>query len=142
MDILTRIFQKISEKLVLRTLWEVPIREKQSLNSAIIQCIITLRLVFKDDTNEYEVILSHLSVIAFYSLTWCFHSQHFSFKVNNKNTRKRCEICSKITIKTLERHHRLHSGVFIVNFEQINVSWESKPIQNQFHKSIFRKRAA
>ena len=25
------------------------------------------------------------------------------FKVNNKNTRKRCEICLKLTIKTLER---------------------------------------
>ena len=25
------------------------------------------------------------------------------FKVNNKNTRKKCEICSKLTIKTTER---------------------------------------
>ena len=25
------------------------------------------------------------------------------FKVNNRNTRKRCEICSKLTIKTPER---------------------------------------
>ena len=27
--------------------------------------------------------------------------------VNNKNTRKRCEICLKLTIKTPERHHFL-----------------------------------
>ena len=27
----------------------------------------------------------------------------YLFKVNNKNTRKRCEICSKLTIKTPER---------------------------------------
>ena len=27
----------------------------------------------------------------------------YLFKVNNRNTRKRCEICSKLTIKTLER---------------------------------------
>ena len=27
----------------------------------------------------------------------------FLFKVNNRNTRKRCEICSKLTIKTPER---------------------------------------
>ena len=55
------------------------------------------------------------------------------FKVNNRNTRKRCEICSKLTIKTRPR-----SGVFIVNFEhnftpfssvstvdfeQVNVNW-------------------
>ena len=25
------------------------------------------------------------------------------FKFNNKNTRKRCEICSNLTIKTLEK---------------------------------------
>ena len=27
------------------------------------------------------------------------------FKVNNRNTTTRCEICSKLTIKTSERHH-------------------------------------
>ena len=27
------------------------------------------------------------------------------FKVNNRNTRKRCEIYSKLTIKASERHH-------------------------------------
>ena len=30
-----------------------------------------------------------------------------------------CEICSKLTINTLERRHERCSGVFIVNFEQI-----------------------
>ena len=29
----------------------------------------------------------------------------FMFKVNNRNTRTRCEICSKLTIKTPERRH-------------------------------------
>ena len=28
--------------------------------------------------------------------------------------------CSKVTIKTPERRHRRHSGVFIVNFEHIS----------------------
>ena len=28
----------------------------------------------------------------------------YLFKVNNRNTRKRCEIWSKLTIKTPERH--------------------------------------
>ena len=60
------------------------------------------------------------------------------FKVNNRNTRKRCKICSKLTIKTPERHHWRRSGVFIVNFQhisdlfivfllftlnQVNISW-------------------
>ena len=43
----------------------------------------------------------------------------YLFKVNNKNTRKRIEICSKLTIKTPERCHWRLSGVFIVNFEHI-----------------------
>ena len=44
------------------------------------------------------------------------------FKVNNRNSRKRCEICSKLTMKTPERHwrHWRCSGVFIVNFEHIS----------------------
>ena len=37
------------------------------------------------------------------------------FAVNNSNTRKRCEICSKLTIKSPQRR----STVFIVNFEHI-----------------------
>ena len=39
--------------------------------------------------------------------------------VSTRNTRKRYEICSKLTIKTPERRHRCRSGVFIVNFEHI-----------------------
>ena len=39
----------------------------------------------------------------------------YMFKVDNRITRKSCEICSKLTIKTPER-----LGVFIVNFEHIS----------------------
>ena len=42
------------------------------------------------------------------------------FKVNNRNTRTRCEICSLLTIKTPERQQYRPSGVFIVNFEHIS----------------------
>ena len=38
-------------------------------------------------------------------------------KVNNKNIRARCEICSKLSIKTPEWGQWHRSGVFIVNFE-------------------------
>ena len=41
-------------------------------------------------------------------------------KVNNRNTRKRYEICSKLTINTPERHIWRRSGVFFVNFELIS----------------------
>ena len=53
----------------------------------------------------------------------------YMLKVHNKNTRKRCEICSKFTIKTPERLHWLRSGVFIVNFERISI-FSSVPIVN------------
>ena len=43
----------------------------------------------------------------------------YLLKVNNKNTRTRCEICSKLTIKTSERYQWRRSGVFIVNFKHI-----------------------
>ena len=41
-------------------------------------------------------------------------------KVNNRNIRARCEICSELTIKIPERRHWRRSGIFIVNFEQIS----------------------
>ena len=42
------------------------------------------------------------------------------FKVNNRNTRKRCKICVKLTIKPPEQRHWRPSGVFIVKFEHIS----------------------
>ena len=39
----------------------------------------------------------------------------YLFKVNNRNTRKICKICSKLTIKTPERRQWRSSGVFIIN---------------------------
>ena len=43
----------------------------------------------------------------------------YMFKINNRNIRARCEICSKLTIKTPE-----------LNFKQVNAGWE--------HFEIFR----
>ena len=42
------------------------------------------------------------------------------FKVNNRNTRIKCEICSKLTIKTPERRQWRRYGVIIINFEHIS----------------------
>ena len=41
-------------------------------------------------------------------------------KFNNRSTRKRLEICLKLTIKTPERRHLHSSGVFMVTFEHIS----------------------
>ena len=60
----------------------------------------------------------------------------YMFKVNNRNTKTRYEICSKLTIKASERHQWRRcfhcqlwtyftswSSVSIVNFEQVNAGW-------------------
>ena len=44
----------------------------------------------------------------------------YLLKVNNRNTKTRCEICLNLTIKTPERSHWRRSSVFIVNFEHIS----------------------
>ena len=40
----------------------------------------------------------------------------YLLKVNSRNIRTRCEICSKLTIKTLERRQWRSSVIFIVKF--------------------------
>ena len=47
-------------------------------------------------------------------------SRQLHVKVNNRNTRTRCETCSKLTIKIPERRQWRRSGIFIVNFEHIS----------------------
>ena len=44
----------------------------------------------------------------------------YQFKVNKRNTRKRFEVCLKLTIKTPARWHWCCFGAFIVNFEHIS----------------------
>ena len=39
---------------------------------------------------------------------------------NKRNTRKRCEICSMVSIKTLKQRHWRRFGVFTVNLEYIS----------------------
>ena len=43
----------------------------------------------------------------------------YILKISNWNTRKRCEIFSKLTIKTSKRRQWRRSGIFIVKFEPI-----------------------
>ena len=40
-----------------------------------------------------------------YTGNWNYPAGNYMFKVNNRNTRTRCEICSKLTIKIPERCH-------------------------------------
>ena len=73
---------------------------------------------------------------------WCkeysFPANIYLFKFNIRNTARRCKICSKLTIKTLERRqwHRSSvfycqlwtyftpfTSIFIADLEEVNVSW-------------------
>ena len=55
----------------------------------------------------------HLRWLLLNSITYCTcpnfrrvnPAGNYMFKVNNRNTRTRCEICAKLTIKTPERRH-------------------------------------
>ena len=56
---------------------------------------------------------------------------NYMFQVNNRNTRTRREICSKLTIK-YNKYNKITyftpcSSVFIVNFEQVNAGWVLLP---------------
>ena len=82
--------------------------------------------------------LSTLSILSIVSFLHCINIKQFPttnnipaevfvypggnylLKFNNRSTRTRCEICSKLTIKTPKRRHWRRSGVFIVNFEHIS----------------------
>ena len=71
--------------------------------------------------------------------SWRYPANIYLFKVSNRNTRKKCEKCSKLTIKWSDRRLWCPSRVFIVlliwtyfitfssvsivELEQVNVSW-------------------
>ena len=69
---------------------------------------VFLKTMIWNSMKMYRIEKSHSSPVNIYLL-----------EVSNKNTQKRCEIYSKLTIKTPERRRWRWSGIFIVNFEQI-----------------------
>ena len=60
-------------------------------------------------------------------------------KVNKRNTRTRCEICSKVTIKTPEQCHWRRFGVFIINFEHVIAGCEDQWNENILYQKILHK---
>ena len=76
------------------------------------------------------VYICQIKLIAFTASVSSYHLEkvlnmnlgviNYMLKVNDWNTRARCEICSRLSIKTLERPHWGRSGVFIFNFENIS----------------------
>ena len=65
--------------------------------------------------------LSDLSHFLIYSLLFENNLANiYLFKFNSTNTKRRCEICSKLPIKTREPRQWRRSRVFIVKFEDIS----------------------
>ena len=71
----------------------------------------------------------HLCVKIFHKIILILLERHvwvfcpacnYMLKVNNRNTRTRCGICSRLTIKTPKQHPWRRSGLFIVNFKHIS----------------------
>ena len=60
----------------------------------------------------------------------------YLFKVNSRNNRKSCEICSKLTIKTPETSFTPFSSVSVVDFEQANVSCEVLDSSRNFWSNL------
>ena len=67
------------------------------------------------------VYLKYLIIIWKTFFNYLYPAGIYLLKVNNRNTRTRKQICSKLTIKTKERCQWHHSGVFNVNFELISL---------------------
>ena len=67
--------------------------------------------------NEYEIKVWQKNRILFEKV---IPIGNYMFKVSNSNTRTRCEICSKLTMKKSEQRQWRRSGLFIVNFEHIS----------------------
>ena len=75
--------------------------------------------------SQYQISKSVILIVSLMVITSFLLFLHqfpvgiYLLKVNIRNTRTRCEICSKLTIKMPERRHWRHYGVFI-NFEHIS----------------------
>ena len=98
---------------------------------------------WESDVCTYEWI--YIIQKAFDAVSYDIPVDNYMLKASNRNTKTRCEICSKLTIKTPERHQNdaigivlvsllltlnifhISSSVSIVNFEQVNVHCDPYP---------------
>ena len=86
----------------------------------LINCVIVefhwVNLFSDRNINEQVILFNRTELNTFYN----YPVGIYLLKVNKRNTRTRCEICSKLTIKIPERRQWRRFGIFIVNFEHIS----------------------
>ena len=91
--------------------------EQELKNPRILLVLETdLRQIFLPSPSNWFTTQIDWTVYGFYMIP----ANNYLFKINNRNFRKRCVICSKLTLKTPEWCYWCRSGVFIVNFEHIS----------------------
>ena len=73
---------------------------------------VTFELFFRPFPNNFLIYFNSFQ----YSVVVADSAYKYMFKVNNRNAAERCEISSKLTIRTAGR--RCFSRVFVVNFER------------------------
>ena len=59
-------------------------------------------------------------ILTIFTSNWNNPTRIYLSEVDDRNTRTKREICSKLTIKTPERRQWHRSGVFIVNFKHLS----------------------
>ena len=94
--------------------------------------------------NKYGVIGRNVSVEVLGDMSWfmCHNPTNiYLFKVNNRSTRKRYEICSKRQwlLLTLNILHSGFSSASLVDFEQVNVCWKGKCLVSMNLKTHLQK---
>ena len=142
--ILTRTIQDISRKQMFRKLRKNPIEVIMygpaqltfTLHKFLLKQIFRLPIIIAIHICEISTL--KYGALPFWS-TLLFPVGIYMFKVNNRNTRKRCETCTKVTKKNtrttsvtlfwclyskLWTYFTPLSSVLIVDFEQANFSWE------------------
>ena len=86
---------------------------------------IFFTLFISVDCRSKQFMSTHIFFMRFCSVPWKYlkttnPAGNYMFKVNNRNTRTRFEICLKLTRKTLERRYWRRSGDFIIYFEHVS----------------------
>ena len=72
--------------------------------------------------------VGHLNIEIYWHVLYLLDINNYLLKANNRNSRKRFEICSELTIKTPERHQWCRPGFFIFNFEHVSHLFSSVSI--------------
>ena len=115
LDLLSEISAPKIVKLMPRV-W-VTNENSESISFNVFVCVIILTF-YQIFANLSRLSLVDLELVFIGRGEPCWHLH--VHKVNNRNSRTRCEVCLKLTIKTPKRHHWRLSGVLIVNFKHIS----------------------